>query len=103
MQLGREVALAQAAGVNPGYSSNLVSALIARTADNIGRIDLPALVDRRKAHRDLGFASGVIIAFLALTIGRRISSAGASIIFATLTRRFSICSFRSICKSHPAM
>ncbi len=68
LQLGREVAHAQATGVNVGYSPNLVVALIARTADNIGRIDLPALVDRRKPIRDLRFASGVVIVFLALTI-----------------------------------
>ena len=68
LQLGQEVAAAAQKNENTGYSPALVDALIARTADNIGKLDLPGLIDRRKAMRDLKVAAAIVIAFIVFAV-----------------------------------
>jgi hypothetical protein len=68
LQLGREVAQSVASGSNLGYSTDLVAALIASTSATIGKLDLPALVDRRKAMRDLKIAAVVVVCFVLLAV-----------------------------------
>ena len=70
LQLGQEVAKASAGGESLGYSMGLVSTLITRTADNIGALDLPSLVDRKRAKRDLQMASVVVVLFVGLAIAK---------------------------------
>jgi hypothetical protein len=78
LQLGREVARAQASGEALGYSTSLVNALITRTAENVGGLDLPKLVNRRDAVRTIQVAAAVVLIWAALAvaapgmIGRRV-------------------------------
>lgn len=64
LQLGGEVARAQSEGKSLGYSSSFVSTLISCTAENIGAINLPGLIDRRRALRDIKIAAAVLICLL---------------------------------------
>ena len=68
LQLGLEVAEAARKNEKTGYSPVLVDALIARTADHVGKLDLPGLIDRRKAHRDLKYAAAIVIALVVFAV-----------------------------------
>ena len=68
LQLGREVVEAQAAGRPVGYSIAIVSALVTRTSDNIGALNLTALVDRTKAAHNLTIAAAIIIGSIVLAV-----------------------------------
>lgn len=70
LNLGEEVAKSSAAGNSLGYSMGLVSTLISRTADNLGKLNLPALVDRKIAKRDLQMAAAVVVVFVGLAIAK---------------------------------
>ncbi len=68
LELGREVAEGQRSGAPLGFSTNLVSLLISRTAENLKNIDLRALIDRRRGLRDLKIASAVALCFLIFSV-----------------------------------
>ena len=68
LQLSREVAEAQSSGKSVGYSISIVSALVTRTADNIGKLNVWGLLDRSKAFRNLGIASGIMVGFIVLAV-----------------------------------
>lgn len=68
LQLGREVAEAGSTGKSVGYSVAIASALVARTADNLEKLNLTALVSLKKATRDLSIAGAILVAWLLLVI-----------------------------------
>jgi len=71
LQLGREVIEANSTGKSVGYSIAIASALVARTADNLDKMNLTALVSLKKAFRDLSIAGAVLLVWFVLLFAAR--------------------------------
>ncbi len=66
MQLGREVIAAESSDGQIGYSTNLVDALVQRSADRLKDINIHRLLDLSEAKKILGAAFGVVLVFVVL-------------------------------------